>query len=226
MAKDILGLMNGIRRVAVAFSNEIGSELQALAQSSVGPLTHEQHNEHGPHSLQLPSLPDPETSEGVFGVGDSQLAREFEELKRSQASQPNSLTQPQPTPSHAHQYHSPSTPSHSLPTTPTRKYHSLAVSSHYCHMTSMCSTRRLHTSTLQFSETMAGSRSNSRQGKRKATQKVGNQTLASDRSAVIIYIFFLSDPSQSTREGSACLTSESDGQLWGPGCRTRVWYSC
>ncbi len=77
MAKDLLGLLNGLRKVAVAFSSEIGSELQAVSRKASAILV--------PQEQQ-----DVETINKVVSedevIEKSQLAREFEELTKCQQS--------------------------------------------------------------------------------------------------------------------------------------------
>ena len=77
MAKDLLGLLNGLRKVAVAFSSEIGSELQAVSRKASAILV--------PQEQQ-----DVETINKVVSedevIEKSQLAKEFEELTKCQQS--------------------------------------------------------------------------------------------------------------------------------------------
>ncbi len=74
MAKDILGLLNGLGKVATAFSHEIGVELSTLSRKASGNLA---------PCIEQDSTTNHSSSE-VNAIEESSLAEEFEELTKSQ----------------------------------------------------------------------------------------------------------------------------------------------
>lgn len=80
MAKDIIGLLNGLGKVASAFSCQIGAELSALSRkASLAPLP-----EADPSPGPTVTIEDTEPTDVSQ---ESSLAKEFEELTRSHQKQ-------------------------------------------------------------------------------------------------------------------------------------------
>ncbi len=153
MAKDLFGLLNGLRKVAVAFSSEIGSELQAISRKASAILV--------PQSRSLKQQDAKTTNEVISEdevVEKSQLAKEFEELTKYQQSTSGPPTNRPPT---------------NGPPTNSKRYHTWSA----CWRVG--SRRSLHTSAVMrggvTSDTIDAGRSKRRNKKQKVVYVVDNR---------------------------------------------------
>ena len=124
-SKEILGLLNGLRRVAVAFTGEISTELQTLASNASLPNTFNQNeDDETSNDFGHPNFPDwGGEYASTLEFKETQSSKEFEELTKShdtdlqsnppapttqQPSQPqfsSSITQPGNGVTRTRQYH-------------------------------------------------------------------------------------------------------------------------
>ena len=169
-SKEILGLLNGVRRVAVAFTGEISTELQTLVSKAGLPNTFNQKEDdeisNGFGHLNFPDWGGEYANNLEFK--ETQSSKEFEELTRSHNPDLQSNFPPSPTTQQPSQPHLPSIPTQ--PVNGTRRYHCVA-SPLSITQRSVCSNvlyahhfpvRFVHTSLSPLNDTVVGSSSDSK----------------------------------------------------------------